>query len=233
MRWMSFLATGLIGMMSIPVLAGSPPGYALAAQTAHISFYVSQGLDLSVAASKTESFLQDTAARLGVPLDDARVDYYRHPRQVDVAAETGVYATGVARPGVDDIHSVLDYHPHEVVHIISAKLGRPGAFFDEGLAVALGDRGKRGGVSVDTLAKNDLGRVELASVLNTFDRVDPQVSYPIAGSFVRYLIKLHGLPKVVQFFRACHAGPSARDTAFASVFGAPVNEALSTWAASL
>jgi hypothetical protein len=214
----------------------APPGYALIAQTAHMSFYRTEGTKLHVEAEKTEQFLSRTARELGMPLD-IQVEYFRHTRPEDIAAVTGRYAIGVTLPAWDEIHSTREFHPHELVHVLSLKLGNPGPLFNEGLAVALGDKGKRGGWCVNKLSRWYLQRVKadalLRALLRNFDRVDEGISPALAGSFVQFLIKKHGLPTMVEFIKACRVGPSARDAAFERTFGTALDQAAAEWADSL
>jgi hypothetical protein len=61
--------------------------------------------------------------------------------------------------------------------------------------------------------------------------MDAQKAYPVAGSFVAYLIKTQGMAKTAQFFRACSGGNTA--AAFQSTFGLSMDEAGAGWVASL
>jgi hypothetical protein len=72
-------------------------------------------------------------------------ELYRYERAEDVAAVTGQYVGGVTYPALRQVHSTEGSLNHEMVHLVAAQLGDPGTFFQEGLAVALGDRGRLGG----------------------------------------------------------------------------------------
>jgi len=115
------------------------------------------------------------------------------------------------------------------VHRVAAELGDPGPFFHEGLAVSLGDEGKQGGVAVDELARAAVRRYRVRQVVDGFTRIEPHAAYAMAGSFVGYLIRRHGVAKVAQFFRGCQPRGVVRDRRFRDVFGLCVDEAAAAW----
>jgi hypothetical protein len=223
-----------LGIMTATNLMAAPlPGFALTAQTDHFSFYTRD--KQAVETGKTEQYVSKVEKLLGEHLS-GRADYYRYGSPEEIAFATGRYAAGLTFPlsGGGQIHSMRAFHPHEIVHLVAEHLGNPGTFFHEGLAVAIGDEGRWGGKSVDAVARElvKAGRItDLPTLVAEFDRMDPQKSYPVAGSFVAFLIKTHGLEKTSQFFRAC-AGANTAD-AFRRTFGLSMDEAGSGWIAQL
>jgi hypothetical protein len=218
-------------MMATQVQAAPLPGFALVSQTQHFSFY-SRDPHLKIEAEKAERYLGEISALLGQPVE-GRTDFIRHERAEDVAAYTGTYATGFAEQGGDRLHSALPTHPHEIVHVVAFHMGQPGDFFQEGLAVALGDHGKVGGVAAERLAKAALAHCRATTIVNAFRDVDPTAAYAVAGAFVAHLIRTRGVTKIAEFFRACPDGPSQRDVAFAHVFGRSLDAELADWTATL
>jgi hypothetical protein len=213
------------------VEAAALPGFALVAQTQHFSFY-SRNPRLKVDADKAEQSLRELSALLGQPVE-GRAEFFRHERAEDIALYTGVYSTGFAEQSGERLHSILPNHPHEIVHIVAVRMGQPGDFFQEGLAVALGDHGRLNGVPVERLAKKALARYQAAVVANEFKSVDANAAYAVAGAFVEHLIQTRGLNKVADLFRACADGPGQRDAAFAQIFGRSLDGELNAWAAAL
>jgi len=207
------------------------PGFALVSQTPHFLFY-SRDPHLKIAANEAERCLREISELLGQPVK-GQTEFFRHERAEDVAAYTGVYSTGFAEQSGDRLHSALPNHPHEIVHIVAFRLGQPGDFFQEGLAVALGDHGKVGGVAAERVAKAALAHCRATTVVAAFRDVDPTAAYAIAGAFVEHLIRTRGVAKIVEFFRACPDGPSQRDVAFARVFGRSLDAELTDWTATL
>ncbi len=209
-----------------PSLQAAPlPGFVLAAQTPHFSFY-SRGE--KVDAQKVEQKVAELEKMFGQTIKHA--DYYRYASAQEVAAGTGQYAAGVTFAAAAEVHSTEAYHEHELVHLVAGQLGDPGAFFQEGLAVAIGNHGRWRGRSVDQAAK--AASASVTAMVAGFDRMDPEQAYAVAGSFMGYLVRTQGLEKVSTFFRAC--GPKANTAAaFASTFGQTLDAAGASWRASL
>lgn len=215
-------------LLAAGVEAAPPPGFKLAAETRHFVFYSRESR--KVEADRSEKFLLRTADLLSHDLQ-GRVTYYLHEHPQDVAAATGIYADGVTVPATGEIHSVRAYHPHEIVHSLADELGDPGPFFHEGLAVALGNEGRWRGARVDEIARKAAGRHRWRGLVDEFDRLDPEVGYPIAGSFVGFLVRTHGAQRVAAFFRGCRR--ESRDRRFHEVFGITLDEAGQAWASAL
>lgn len=200
----------------------------MAAQTEHFVFYTRD--NRNVDAEKSERYLRKVSLLLGQRVS-GRTDYYRYSTPEQVAVATGTYAAGVTFARLRQIHSIEPFHAHEIVHLVAGQLGNPGAFFEEGLAVALGNEGKWYGKNVDALAKPAAKAAKISTLVASFERMDAQLAYPVAGSFVASLIKVHGIAKVASFFRAC-SGKNL-DDAFARTFGLTLEEAGTAWTRSL
>jgi hypothetical protein len=212
-------AATLLGSTSS--IAAPLPGFAPIARTAHFTFF-GRGA-AKVDAQRTERYVEQLEGLLGHRVNGS-VEYYRYDNAQEIAAGTGTFADGVTFPAGHQVHSTLPFHAHELVHLVAGQLGNPGAFFQEGLAVALGDGGRWRGRKVDAVAKGSAeARRPLSQLAAGFDTLDPEVAYPLAGSFVAHLISQHGLQKVADFFRA----------AFAEVFGQGLDEAGQRWLGNL
>lgn len=219
----------LAGLTVAAILASGPsasaalPGFTLAARTPRISFY-SRGQKVDVA--KVEASLTRIEGELGTRLA-GHASYYRYASAQEVAAGTGHYAAGVTFAG--QVHSTSACHDHELVHLVAAQMGDPGRFFQEGLAVALGDesRGLR-----KTAKKALSGGQPLTAWIAGFDGQDSGAAYAVAGTFVRHLIDTQGMDKVRALFRASRSeGDVPR--AFAATFGQGLEEAAASFRASL
>lgn len=141
--------------------------------------------------------------------------------------------------------------PHEIVHVIAQEeLGRPSDFFDEGLAVNFGGlRVVDGEVTLfpSALRNFDVDREALTVFAGgrfagsirriltsaTFQRVPFEVAYPLAGSFVKFLLRTRGVPALKTFF----AGSSQLDSEaeieerLALAFGASLEVLEAEWRA--
>jgi len=224
-------AMGLTALLAAPTLQASGlPGFSLAAETSRISFYSRD--NRKVDAARTEAYLSRVEDLLGCKLE-GRAEYYRYGSPEEIAAGTGTYAQGLTFPKTGQIHSTEEFHAHEIVHLVAGQLGNPGLFFQEGLAVALGNEGKWRGQRVDKIAKARVRGWRLSTLVSRFDRLDAETAYPLAGSFVGRLIAAHGASKVAAFFRAAGSSPANTEAAFVRTFGESLDDAGAKWMASL
>jgi hypothetical protein len=199
------------------------PGFTLAARTPRVSYF-SRGQKVDVA--KVEASLTRIEGALGTRLT-GHAAYYRYESAQEVAAGTGHYAAGVTFAG--QVHSTSACHDHELVHLVAVQLGNPGRFFEEGLAVALGDESR----GLRRTAKKALsGGQPLARWVAGFDGQDPDAAYAVAGAFVRHLIDTQGMEKVRALFRASRSETDV-PRAFAATFGQGLEEAGAAWRANL
>jgi hypothetical protein len=226
-------AVGIVALLSLvgatSASARPLPGFSLRAESRNFAFF-SRG-DARLDVRRSEAQLARVEAALGQRIA-AKVVYYVHERPEDIAAATGRYAGGLTFPERGQMHTTSSSQEHEIVHVVAHQLGNPGPFFQEGLAVAIGDHGKWMGQAVDRVAKKVAPSTSIEALIAGFDAADPREGYAVAGSFVRFLIAAHGLPRVSHFFRACQ-GERTVDAAFAAIFGESMNAAGSRWARSL
>jgi hypothetical protein len=232
MSKMAMISALAASVLSPALTNAGPPmaGFTVTAETPRFVFYARGGH--KVDARRSEAFLGRVEGLLGTRVT-GRAEYYRYGSPEEIAAGTGTYASGVTFAGTREIHTTHDFHAHEIVHLVAGQLGDPGAFFHEGLAVVLGNEGKWNGKDVSEVARPVARGASFASLLAQFDRMDPQRGYPLAGSFVSYLVRTHGLSRVADFFRGCAPGGRNRDAVFAQVFGRSLDAAGADWIASL
>ena len=216
-------------LLAGPAAGAGLPGFVLKAQTEHFSFY-SRSARAKIDAEKSERYLARVQAQLGHRVS-GRAEYYRYDTPQEIAAGTGTWAEGVTFARAGQIHSTQEFHAHEIVHLVAGQMGNPGAFFHEGLAVALGNEGRWRGKDVDDVARATARKMPIATLVASFAQLEADVAYPVAGSFVAALIRVHGLEKVAAFFRACD-GRNTGD-AFARTFGQSLQAAGAAWAAAL
>jgi hypothetical protein len=212
---------GRVGAASLPPLE-------IQARTESFVYY-SRG-EHRVDVEKSERFLRKVEDHLGHETAGPTA-YYRVDHAAVVQAKTGLYSDGATDLRDGTIVSVREYDPHEIVHRVAAEIGNPGLFFHEGLAVALGDRGRVQGKKAGKLARAGLRRATFDSFLHRFDR--SAEAYAVAGAFVEFLLDEYGGGALREFFESNgHAGRPSPE-AFQRVFGASLDEAADRWQASL
>lgn len=145
------------------------------------------------------------------------------------------------------IHTLWPVDNHEVIHLFGSTFGDPVALWSEGMAVAFqmnapsGDFvAKWNDVPVHVRAKQfqQQGRlVSIGDLLETtgFRRFDSDVTYPEAGSFVRYLIDTYGLETWKRLYG--QGGPNAGAAEirghFEDVYGRTLASVESDWLAMI
>ena len=217
------LAAGLAATVE-----AAPAGFKAAGESAHFTFYTMG--EAKVNAKANEQRLERIAHLLGLS-SVPRAELYGYERAEDVAAVTGQYAGGVTYPALRQVHSTEGSLDHEMVHLVAAQLGSPGTFFQEGLAVALGDKGRLGGRKADDMARPLARRVLLRALLAGFAPQNHLEHYAVAGSFVAWLIQQHGIERLTAFFQTSSA--ATRDDAFRTAFGQTLDDAGVAWTAQL
>lgn len=232
-RGMRTWIKSVVGTVAMTVaasnLSAAPlPGFSLSGETTQVAVYARPGQKADAAGVGKQ--VARLARDLGIS-DLARADFYHYDEAADLMAVTGTYAGGITYPTRRQVHSTKKSRDHELVHLVAFQLGNPGAFFQEGLAVVLGDRGRFQGRSVDALAKPFARQSSLVSLIATFDAQQPGQGYAIAGSFMKFLVETQGLAKVAEFFRATQA--QGASDAFQSVFALSLAEAGAQWAAQV
>jgi hypothetical protein len=142
---------------------------------------------------------------------------------------------------------------HELTHVLAGRLGDPPAMFNEGLAVyvsesmgadALKQLGSPGLKLDDAVAAHrKQGQFIALDELSTFtdigpDSSRPTISYPEAGSFVKFLISNYGLEKLRQAYRSLENDDRAdtlrknRET-FQTIYGKLPADMEQAWLATL
>ncbi|HTM26332.1 MAG TPA: hypothetical protein VL225_14130 [Vicinamibacterales bacterium] len=172
------------------------------------------------------------------------VTYNKYRDRAQMGAATGNSTTnGYAEPATATIHTIWSTDNHEVVHIYASPWGSPVALFGEGFAVAhqtnpqAGDLTPRwSGTPLHDLARQFRSQVRLPSIVSiaetsAFRALDPNVTYPEAGSFVRFLIDTQGMSAMRRLFGAMNPNASldAVRSAFLATYGFSLDEAGARW----
>jgi hypothetical protein len=154
-------------------------------------------------------------------------------------------ANGWADPPSFAVHTIFAWQGHEAVHVLTALVGRPSDFFNEGIAVSMQidlyaadpTLALWNGQPLDTIARAALAQGRLPHLQDMADtssfRVIPDIDgYPWAGSFLQLLVTNYGMTKTLDFFR----GGGGRDEAlgmirsrFEQVYGVSLADADLAW----
>ncbi len=227
-----------------PRIASTVPdedGWLLDRESEHFIYYTRPGQSIPDWAVELHEFTYSEVTKLFPVAGAAKIKYYRYRSQTDLQRAFGHPRKGYAyyTDGGSTVHSVYSCHPHEVIHAITYSLGRPPAFFEEGLAVAYDWRFALEEGEVHALAQGKLGRqglFPLHSILTTrdFQAYDSLTAYVEAGSFVKYLIDTYGPDKMRSIFTLPRYGSTQEiEAAFQEIYGQSLSEMESEWRAFL
>lgn len=179
------------------------------------------------------------------------LEYLKYRDQQQLTELTGhTQGTGFAEPGTYRFHTIWPKDNHEYIHvIIAAEIGTPPALLNEGVAVAHHGASLTGPLDGDPLwncspvrpqvrSMRDSGRVPPLDLLLenlAFQQIDDAVSYPVAGSFVRYLIDEDGPKKLLTLLSRSprDASGSSLRTIFRDVYGVDIDAVWAEWLAWL
>jgi hypothetical protein len=169
---------------------------------------------------------------------------FKYRNRAHMIEVTGEDTNGWAEIGTYRFHTISPWDNHECVHaLLSATLGLAPSLINEGFPVAHQTLPILGimepiwnGTHIDTLAarfKREDRIPPLATLLRSRDffDYDTNMTYPMAGSFTRSLLKRYGYAPVKEFFRVSEFeddGATFRAN-FSATFGEDVEEAWATW----
>lgn len=211
----------------------------------HYLFHMAPGDNVDIAWQET--YYQWIVAQLAVQPSE-RLEYHKYRNRAHLQGVTGRATNGFAEPGTARFHTIWARDDHEGVHtLVTLYIGHPPALFNEGLAVAhhvdptSSDLTPRwSSQSVHTIARNvdQAGNLPPANTLVTstgFFSFDTNITYPVAGSFVRFLIDRYGLARMKAFVSGSAFDDSALRTVtrFIGAYGKTVDEMWTEWRAWL
>ena len=210
----------------------------------HLIYRMSPGDQVDTA--WMESYWRWLTAQLGVP--PQKLEYHKYRDRAHMKRVTDRTTNGFAEPGTTRFHTVWPIDNHEIVHVVAIMLiGHPPALFNEGLAVAHQALPADGilypqwnrlhihDIAKSQLAANVIPPVEALLASTDFFRYNAEAVYPMAGSFVRWLIDQYGL----ETFRAFVSGatfnqlPATTSARFEAVYGIPIGIGWNRWKAFL
>lgn len=190
-----------------------------------------------------EEYHQWLLDTLGVTLDEKLI-YKKYRNRGHLKQHTGRETNGFAEVGTTTFHTIWYADNHESVHsVVTLAIGHPPALFNEGIAVAhQADYGLYpefvptwNGEDFHELSKEfkDSDMPSLADLIESrsFFEYDVMMTYPIAGSFTRYLIDTRGMDPIKEFISGSdfyQSGDTTR-TRFQEVYGLSLDDAWIEW----
>jgi hypothetical protein len=228
-----------LGSPSPQVLAQALP---LSQDSANFTYHYSAGD--SVDPQHEEAWFAWAATHLGVN-SPQKIQYYKYTSTIQMQQITGMSANGWADPPNFSVHTIFAWQGHEVVHVLTALVGRPSDFFNEGIAVsmqvdpyasdptlALWNGQRLDAIARAALAQGRLPHVQNMADTSSFRAIPDTDGYPWAGSFLQLLVTNYGMTRTLDFFR----GDGGRDESlstimsrFEQVYGISLSDADQNW----
>ncbi len=173
---------------------------------------------------------------------DGKLVYHKYRDRAHLERLTGHRTNGFAEPRTYRFHTIWPLDNHEYVHALFTTLvGEPPALFNEGVAVAHHGASVEGefdgeplwnGESVHDLARRFRAQGTLPGLSDLvssrrFRELDDRITYPVAGSFVRFLIDEGGIDAFKHFAAGTDADGDAAtvEADFRKAYG----ESLPAW----
>lgn len=151
-----------------------------------------------------------------------KIKYYKFRNRKHIYSYTGVVGNAFAEPDSNALFTIFSWDNHECVHLVFSNYERDRlsqytgilpAFFSEGVAVAHQVYLKNGSfttraywnekevheIAKDYYANGKLPKLNDLLESPTFWKMEDNISYPVAGSFTRYLIDEYGIDKFLSF----------------------------------
>ena len=243
---------GIAALTALPACGDSSPtspssGAALTQVTTSTHYTIHTAPGDTVDAVWQDAYHEWLLAELRLPATE-RLDYHKYRDRAHMQALTGHSTNGFAEPGTTRFHTIWPTDNHEAVHaVVALHFGFPPPLFTEGVAVAHSTDPVRGvlrprwnSTDVDALARNydATGRLPpVASLLGSTDffRFDTNITYPCAGSFVRYLIDRYGLDPLQAYFRSATFEDAAAvtESRVQAAYGRPIASLWDEWRAHI
>jgi len=179
--------------------------------TEHFVFHFSE--NDTVYTERQETYFKWLTAKLGIE-PRKKIHYYKYRDRAQIFRLLKYRGNGTVRFG--RVHTVWPWDNHETVHVLVGEyIGSPPKLFNEGIAVAfqvdpvtgryIPKWGSRtiDEVSVDLITGSKAPPLDSLLVMESFLQYSPDITYPLAGSFAKYLFERYGIDTFCEFIRDC------------------------------
>lgn len=175
----------------------------------HFNYYYSTSDQDVIDTAWQEYYYEWLIGELEINITE-KLQFYKYRDNEHIKNMTGKSGNGFAEIGTYNFHTIGHMDNHECVHtIVTQLIGHPPALFNEGIAVAhqanyysypefIPCWSGKDFNSITKELKQSGNLPSLSELLGTISYWDysSQVTYPVSGSFVRYLIDNYGIEKM-------------------------------------
>jgi len=210
----------------------------------HFDYYYSKADEDIIDTAWQERFYSWLIDTLDLTLN-TKLKYYKYRDVNHIKRVTGNRTNGFAEVGTNKFHSIWNIDNHECVHtIVTQVIGHPPALFNEGIAVAHqadyfqfpdfipGWNGQDfNQLSKDFHQNGDIPPLGKLIGAHSFWDYNQNMTYPISGSFVHYLIDTYGLAKMKALIRISKFEDTSTKIRndFFSIYSLTIDSAWTDW----
>lgn len=204
--------------------------------TPHFIYHFAPGD--SVDTVRQERWVEVIGDTLGI-LPSEPMHFYKYRDAEQIGQLVGRVTNGIADPELNRFHSIWPFDDHEPMHVLVTRhLGNNApALFSEGIAVAhqfglnedivdpYWNARRVHEVAVGVIRSGTLPPLDaLIETASFFDEYDDQITYPVAGSFIRFVMDSTGSEPILDLMRQVprFANADVTATAFEATFRATI-----------
>ncbi len=207
--------------------------------TEHLIYHMSK--NDSVNTDWEETYFDWLSKKLSIE-PTKKIDYYKYQDTNQKYLLTKDKGNAVAWG--NSLHTIWPTDNHEIVHVlVSEYVGDPPKLFTEGIAVAHQVNPlendfipKWGGKSIDDLSKTyetngQIPPLDSLLIMDQFFKYNPNITYPISGSFVKYILENYGYDKFYNFIKVCDwtCSLSKIKTEYSKIYNEDIETSWSKW----
>lgn len=207
--------------------------------TEHIVFHLTN--HDSVNSKWEETYIDWLTKKLNIE-PTKKIEYYKYQDADQKYMLTNDRGNGVAFG--NNLHTIWPTDNHEIVHVIVGEyIGNPPKLFTEGVAVAhqtdpsINDYiPKWGGKPIDEIVHNyqvnsRIPHLDSLLIMAQYFKYSENITYPVSGSFVKYILETFGNDKFYDFIRACDWTSSLNKikTDYLKIYNESIESSWSNW----
>ena len=211
--------------------------------SSHFDYYFSRDDKNTIDTLWQESYYNWLMTSLNLNLDQ-KLQFYKYRDRDHLKRMTGRDTNGFAEVGTYKFHTIWKVDSHESVHtIVMMLVGHPPVLFNEGIAVAYqagypntdfipGWNGQDFNLlSRNYKQSNKLPPLDDLIGTNSFGTYDSNITYPVSGSFIRFLIGQYGIEKMKWYIKLSQFEDSKDKihTNFSSMYPITLESTWNSW----
>ncbi len=219
----------------------------LVGTSTHYSYYQSINDDTPLDTLWMEQHYEWATNALSITSKN-KLNFFKYLNRDHLRKLTGRDTDGYAEVGSWDFHSIWHPEGHENIHtLVINSYGHPPLIFTEGIAVALNPQPIYGfgiflgkptwngrdidAISMEFIKNNKLPELYILLDNRSFRKLELNLTYPISGSFVKFLLSNYPIEKIKVLFQSIpfDSSISRIEMEFQQIFSEPIQSVWDNW----